>query len=455
MAIESINPATGELIKRYEEISKEEIDIKLDESFSAFLKWRETGFEERSGKMRQAAAVVRSEKRRFAEIFTLEMGKPITQSLAEVEKCAGVLDYYAENAERLLSLRPVESDAKKSYVRYDPLGPVLAVMPWNFPFWQVFRFAAPGLMAGNVGVLKHASNAPGSALAIEEIFSKAGFPKGCFSTLLISAGATKAVIEDRRIAAVTLTGSGPAGRSVAAAAGGALKKTVLELGGSDPFIVLADADIARAAKTAAFSRTFNTGQSCIAAKRFIVLKKVADEFGEALKRELAALKVGDPMDEKTDVGPMAREDLRVELHNQVVESIGQGARLLMGGEIPKGPGAFYPVTLLSDVTPEMTVAREETFGPAAPLIVVDDVDEAIRVANDSDFGLGGSIWTSDLERAADLARRMESGMVFVNGQVKSDPRLPFGGVKQSGFGRELSEEGIREFTNIKTVWMSA
>jgi succinate-semialdehyde dehydrogenase/glutarate-semialdehyde dehydrogenase len=328
-------------------------------------------------------------------------------------------------------------------------------MPWNFPFWQVFRFAAPGLMAGNVGLLKHASNVPGCAVRIEEVLTEASFPPGVFTTLLLSAQATGAVIEDPRVAAVTLTGSGPAGSQVAGTAGRALKRSVLELGGSDPCIVLEDADLDRAARVAALSRSINTGQSCIAAKRFIVVEEVAREFTAAFERALDALVVGDPLDPATDVGPLAREDIRDELHDQVERSVRAGARLVRGGRIPTGPGYFYPVTLLTDVTAEMPVAREETFGPVAPVLVVKDADEAVALANASELGLGASLWTADLARGAELARRIESGAVFVNGLVKSDPRLPFGGVKQSGFGRELAEEGIREFVNVKTVWMAS
>jgi len=326
-------------------------------------------------------------------------------------------------------------------------------MPWNYPFWQVFRFVAPGLMAGNVGLLKHASNVPASALGIEEVLIEAGFPEGVFTTLLISARATAGVIEDPRVAAVTLTGSGPAGSQVASTAGRVFKKSVLELGGSDPCIVLEDADVGRAAQVAAQSRLINAGQSCIAAKRFLVVEAVAGEFTAAFEKALAGLVMGDPMDPETDVGPMARGDLRDELHDQVRRSVDEGARLVLGGEIPAGPGYFYPVTLLTDVTPEMTVAREETFGPVAPIIVVRDGESAVQLANSSELGLGASVWTGDVVRGAELARRIESGAVFVNGLVKSDPRLPFGGVKQSGYGRELSVDGIREFVNVKTVWI--
>jgi succinate-semialdehyde dehydrogenase / glutarate-semialdehyde dehydrogenase len=455
MPIESINPATSEKVAEFEELTPEGIESKLSLAFKTFKEWRKTDYDHRARYMRRAGEVIRKNARKYAETITLEMGKPITQAIGEVEKCAFVCDFYADNAQKFLSRREVASDAELSYVRYDPIGPVLAVMPWNYPFWQVFRFAAPALMAGNVGVLKHASNVPASALAIEEVFLEAGFPMGAFTTLLISARATKAVVEDNRIAAVTLTGSGPAGQSVASACGNALKKTVLELGGSDPFIVLADADIPKAAKVAATSRMINTGQSCIAAKRFIVLKEVADEFAAAFKSELEVLVLGDPMDEKTDVGPMARVDLRDELHAQVERTLSEGATLVLGGKVPGGPGAFYPPTLLADVTPQMTAGKEETFGPVAPLIVVDTEDEAIEVANGTEFGLGAAVWTRDLDKAHELAQRIESGAVFVNGLVKSDPRLPFGGIKQSGYGRELSQEGIREFTNAKTVWMTS
>ena len=453
MAIETMNPANGEILERFDELSPDEVDRRLDRANRAFPDWRDTSFEERSGLMQRAAGLLRDRCRTWAETISIEMGKPITQAVAEVRKCALLCDYYADQARGFLSVRDVPTDAQESFVQYDPIGIVLGIMPWNFPFWQVFRFAVPALMAGNVGVLKHASNVPRSALTIEAIFREAGFPEGAFTTLLLSGGSTESVIRDPRVRAVTLTGSELSGRRVAAIAGEVIKKTVLELGGSDPFIVLEDADIARAAQTAALARMQNTGQSCIAAKRFIVVSDVADRFVERFRAEIQVMKIGDPMSEDTDIGPMARADLREDLHQQVCHTIEQGGDLLLGGEIPEGPGFFYPATLIKDVRPHMSAAREEIFGPVAPVIVVKDEEEAVAVANDSPYGLGASIWTGDPGRGRDLARRIEAGSVFINGLVKSDPRLPFGGVKLSGYGRELSEEGIREFVNIKTVWI--
>jgi succinate-semialdehyde dehydrogenase/glutarate-semialdehyde dehydrogenase len=454
MSIETINPATGEVLERFEETSAEAIERALAGAQATFREWRDVPFGERSRLMRRAAEVLRARKADHARAMTLEMGKPITQSDAEVDKCAWVCDYYAEHAEGMLAEQPRETDASRSYVRFDPLGPVLAVMPWNFPFWQVFRFAAPALMAGNVGVLKHASSVPRCALAIEEVFREAGFPRGAFTTLLIGSRAVGAIIADPRIAAVTLTGSDAAGRMVAERAGRELKKTVLELGGSDPYIVLADADVDVAARTAADARLLNSGQSCIAAKRFIAVEAVADRFIERFRDELASRRVGDPLARDTQVGPQARVDLRDGLHAQVAESIRRGARLLLGGEVPPGKGAFYPPTLLAAVDRGMPAFDEETFGPVAAVIRAKDESDAIRLANDSAFGLGAALWTRDRSRAERLAARIEAGAVFVNGLVKSDPRLPFGGIKTSGYGRELSEYGIREFVNIKSVWMA-
>jgi len=386
--------------------------------------------------------------------MTLEMGKPIVQGEAEVDKCAWACEYYADHAEAFLAEQPRETEASRSYVRFDPLGPVLAVMPWNFPFWQVFRFAAPALMAGNAGVLKHASNVPRSALAIEEVFREAGFPRGLFSTVLVGSSAVAGLIADPRIVAVTLTGSELAGSKVAEQAGHALKKTVLELGGSDPFIVLADADIGAAARTAADARLINSGQSCIAAKRFIVVEPVADQFLDRFLDELRSRRMGDPLVRGTQVGPQARIDLRDLLHEQVAESVKRGAKLLLGGEVPAGKGAFYPPTLLAAVDKGMPAFDEETFGPVAAVIRAKDEADAVRLANDSTFGLGASLWTEDRVRAERLAAQIEAGSVFVNGVVKSDPRLPFGGIKRSGYGRELSEYGIREFVNVKSVWIA-
>ena len=453
--IQSINPATDEVLEQFEETSAADVDRILTQSQSAFHDWRDRRIAERADLMKKAAELLRAGKARFARTMALEMGKPITQGEAEAEKCALVCDYYAENAEAFLAEQPRETDASRSFVRFDPLGPVLAVMPWNFPYWQVFRFAAPALMAGNTGLLKHASNVPRCALDIESIFREAGFPEGVFRTLLIGSAAVAPVIADGRVAAVTLTGSEAAGVKVAEQAGHHLKKTVLELGGSDPFVVLEDADVARAAATAADARLINSGQSCIAAKRFIVVDSVLDRFMEGFVKAMAAAVVGDPLDRKTTVGPQARRDLRDSLHGQVEASIAKGAELRLGGKVPQGPGAFYPATVLAAVQPGMAAFDEETFGPAGAVIRARDEADAIRLANLSRYGLGASLWTNDLQRGERLATRIEAGAVFVNGMVKSDPRLPFGGIKYSGYGRELSEYGIREFVNIKSVWMRA
>ena len=454
MSIQSVNPATGEILETLEPTTPAQIDTILARAHAAFTEWRGEPFARRSALMRAAARELRARKDEYALTMTREMGKPIVQSEAEVEKCAVTCDYYAEHAEAFLAEQARETDASRSYVRFDPLGVVLAVMPWNFPFWQVFRFAAPGLMAGNAGVLKHASNVPRCALAIEEVFRRAGFPEGLFRAVLVDSGAVKGLIVDPRIVAVTLTGSERAGRAVAEQAGHEIKKTVLELGGSDPFIVLADADLDVAAHAAAEGRLINSGQSCIAAKRFIVVEPVADRFLERFKNELAARRMGDPTARETQVGPQARVDLRDELHHQVEESVKRGARRLLGGEIPPGKGAFYPPTLLAAVDRGMPAFDEETFGPVAAVIRAKDEADAVRLANDSYFGLGAAIWTRDRARAERLAAQVEAGAVFVNGVVKSDPRLPFGGIKRSGYGRELSEYGIREFVNVKSVWIA-
>ena len=451
--MKAINPANGELIKEYREHTAEEVSRILVDVDADFRAWRKTSFEERAGLMRQAARVQRDNARKYAEIITIEMGKTITESLAEVEKCAWVCDYYADNAAKFLADEVVESDAGKSFVAFQPIGTVLAVMPWNFPFWQVMRFASPALMAGNAGVLKHASNVPGSAMALEEVFVEAGFPKNIFRTLLVGSRQVEAVIRNPLVKAVTLTGSEPAGMQVAATAGNALKKTVLELGGSDPYIVLEDADMPACVAASAKSRMINQGQSCIAAKRFIVVESMVEEFTKAQVEIMKNLKMGDPMDPATQVGPMARRDLMEELDEQVQRSVGQGARLLTGGVPDKGPGAFYPPTVLGGVRKGMAVYSEETFGPVSAIIPVKDAEEAIAVANDSEFGLAGSVWTRDLKKGEEVARRIETGAMFVNGMSKSDPRLPFGGVKKSGYGRELSHYGIREFVNIKSIWI--
>ena len=451
----SINPATGETLQEYALHSPNQVNQKLDRAVEAFGRWRKRPVRERADLMAQAARVLRARTGELAELMTREMGKLISASEGEVQKCALACDYYATNGPRLLSPREIESDAKKSYVRYDPLGPVLAIMPWNFSMWQVFRFAAPALVAGNVGLLKHASNVSGTALAIESVFREAGFPEGCFATLLIDSKGVSDLIADDRIRAVTLTGSENAGISVGSAAGKALKKSVLELGGSDPFIVLADADIDSVAQRAAEARCINAGQSCIAAKRFIVIRSVADQFERAFTRAMQSLRVGDPMDRQTQVGPLAREDLVSSLHDQVKRTVAMGAHLLCGGEPSPGRGYYYPPTVLADVTPGMPAFDEETFGPVAAIIRADSAGHAVSLANRSRYGLGASIWTGDLELAQSLAAEIEAGMVFINGIVKSDPRLPFGGVKRSGYGRELADVGIHEFVNIKTVWVGA
>jgi succinate-semialdehyde dehydrogenase / glutarate-semialdehyde dehydrogenase len=454
MSIQSVNPATGEIVATFPETSDRELELLLTNSRAAFVGWRTVPFAARAERMRAAARVLRTRKTDYAHAMTLEMGKPIVEAEGEVEKCAWVCDHYAEHAEADLAEQPRATDASKSYVRFDPLGAVLAVMPWNFPFWQVFRFAAPALMAGNGAVLKHASNVPRCALAIEEVFREAGFPAGLFATVLVSSAKVVKLIADPRIVAVTLTGSEQAGSIVAAQAGRELKKTVLELGGSDPFIVLGDADLARAARVAADARLINSGQSCIAAKRFIVVEPIADQFLERFKVELGSRRMGDPLARETQVGPQARADLRDSLHQQVTESIKRGAQRLLGGEIPAGPGAFYPPTLLTAVDKGMPAFDEETFGPVAAVIRAKDQADAVRLANDSPLGLGASLWTQDRVRAENVAAELEAGTVFVNGQVKSDPRLPFGGIKRSGYGRELAEYGIREFVNIKSVWIA-
>ena len=452
--MKAINPANGELIKDYPEHNDAEVAKILEQTDAEFRRWRETTFAQRSLLMHKAAEIQRSNKRKYAETITIEMGKTITESLAEVEKCAMACDYYADNAEKFLADEMIASDASRSFAAFEPLGVVLAVMPWNFPFWQVIRFAAPALMAGNAGVLKHALNVPGCALALEEIFHLAGFPENLFRTLMISSRQVEKVIRNPLVKAVTLTGSEPAGMQVASTAGRELKKTVHELGGSDPFIVLEDADLHKCVQVSANSRMINQGQSCIAAKRFIVVESVVREFEKQQTAIMQALKMGDPMQPDTKVGPLARLDLREELDNQVHRSIMAGARMLCGGRKADGPGAFYLSTVLTDVRKGMAVYDEETFGPVSAIIPVKNAEEAIAVANDSPFGLGGAVWSKDLKRAEMVARRIETGAVFINGMTKSDPRLPFGGIKRSGYGRELSHYGIKEFVNIKTIWVA-
>jgi succinate-semialdehyde dehydrogenase/glutarate-semialdehyde dehydrogenase len=449
----SINPASGEVIAIYEAHDKPQVEERIALADRTFTEWRQTSFDRRQRLMERAAGILAERKDELALLMTREMGKPITEAESEIEKCAWVCEFYAEKAEEFLAPEPATSDGSEAFVRFDPLGPVLAVMPWNFPFWQVFRFAAPALMAGNVGLLKHASNVPGCAVAIEDVFSDAGFPAGAFTTLLVGSGEVSEIIGDRRIVAATLTGSEPAGRAVAALAGEHLKKTVLELGGSDPFIVLGDADPGSAAASAALGRCINSGQSCIAAKRFIVEESLVEAFEAALVREMEALPVGDPEKREIRIGPLARPDLLDDLHDQVRRSIGAGATCLTGGEPIAGPGSYYPPTVLGRVETGHAVFSEETFGPVAAVVRARDAEHAVELANRSDFGLGASIWTGDPERGKAVAARIEAGCVFINGIVKSDPRLPFGGVKTSGYGRELGAFGIREFVNVKTVWV--
>ena len=449
-----INPATGELVREYDETSPAAVDAVIQATHETYLEWRRTEFSHRASLMRRAAEILRARTDRYAALMTEEMGKTLVEGRAETQKCAWVCDYYAENAESFLRREIVDTDATKSFVSYQPIGIVLAVMPWNFPLWQVFRFAAPALMAGNAGILKHASNVPGCALAIEETFRDAGFPEDLFRTLLIGGSRVSRVIENPLVRAATLTGSTPAGQAVAAKAGEMIKKTVLELGGSDPYVILEDADLEAAAATCATSRLINGGQSCIAAKRFIVVESVLERFTELFVERMAATKMGDPLDESTQLGPQARHELRDELHDQVVRSLDAGAACVLGGEIPEGPGAYYPPTVLTGVGPGMAAYEEEIFGPVAPIIAARDEADAIRIANDSIFGLGAAVFTADEDRGERIAEEeLEAGACFVNAFVRSDPRLPFGGVKISGYGRELSPFGIREFVNIKTVYV--
>ncbi len=453
MVIRSINPATEEVLAEFEAFSPEQIDAVLREAQQAFRQWNRTSFEERAALMRRAASYLRQHQERLAGLTTAEMGKPIVEAEAEIEKCAWTAGFYAEHAARFLADEPVATNASESFVAFEPLGTVLAIMPWNFPYWQVFRFAIPALMAGNTAVLKHASNVSQCALAIEEIFREAGFPQGAFRTLVVSSSAVEGIIKDPRIAAVTLTGSEAVGSIVARTAGEALKKIVLELGGSDPFIVLADADVDGAVEFAVRSRFQDCGQSCISAKRFIVVEEVAEEFEQRFARATAHLRVGDPTRRETQIGPVARGDLREDLDRQVRETVQQGARILQGGKSLGDRGYFYAPTVLVNVQPTMVAFQEETFGPIAAVMRVCDAEEAIAIANASIYGLGGNLWTSDIERGKQLARRIETGGVFINGMTASDPRLPFGGVKRSGYGRELSSYGIREFVNIQTIWV--
>ncbi len=453
MAIETLNPATEEIIKTFSPITDEEVNTIIDNVHCDFLHWKNEELALRKKFMLNAANILRNEKVKYAEVLTLEMGKPIKQAIAEVEKCALVCEYYAENTEKFLAKEFINTDASESYVQFDPIGIVLAVMPWNFPFWQVFRFAAPVLMAGNAGILKHASNVPMSALAIEEIFIKAGFPKNIFKTLLINSNQVDNILDNPKVKAATLTGSEYAGSMVAAKSGKMLKKSVMELGGSDPFIILKDANLEEAVSTAVTARILNNGQSCIAAKRFIVEEKISKKFEALFVEKMESVIVGDPMEEETELGPIAREDLLLELHEQVEKSVEAGAKILTGGKRLDRKGYYYPATILTDVKKGMLAYDQELFGPVATVIKVKDEEEAIKVANDTPYGLGASIWTMDTEKAKRLAKQIDSGSVFINGMVKSDPRLPFGGVKLSGYGRELSHYGIKEFVNIKTVWV--
>ncbi len=450
----SINPVNNLPVKNYSEYTGEDCDKIISLVDDSFEKWKVESFAYRSGLMRNAAKVLRSNSEDYALLMTIEMGKPIAQSRSEVEKCAWVCEYYAENAEIFLADEIIKTDALKSFVTYQPLGVILAVMPWNFPFWQVFRFAAPNLMAGNTGLLKHASNVSGCALAIEDVFRKAGFPENVFRTLLISSKNVNGVISNPKVEAVTLTGSVPAGQSVAALAGSLIKKTVLELGGSDPYVILEDADLEMAAISCVTSRLINAGQSCIAAKRFIIVESVYDEFEKLYLEFMSKKKMGDPLDEKNDLGPQASIQLRNELHDQVMRSVTQGAEIILGGAIPKIDGAFYPPTILRNVKPGMAAFDEELFGPVAALIKAKNEDDAIDLANRSIFGLGAAIFTKDVKKGEQIAKeKLNAGCCFVNDFVKSDPRLPFGGIKESGYGRELSPLGIKEFVNIKTVYV--
>jgi succinate-semialdehyde dehydrogenase/glutarate-semialdehyde dehydrogenase len=453
MPIATINPATGEVIKTFQPLSEAEIEKRLQLAVSVFRAERKTSLSVRAQRMRKAAEILERDKEKFGHLMTLEMGKTYKSAVAEAAKCTSACRYYADNAERFLADEVVETGAKKSFIRYLPIGPILAVMPWNFPFWQVFRFAAPALMAGNVGLLKHASNVPQCALAIESVFLEAGFPEGCFQTLLIGSGQVDALLNDPRVVAATLTGSEQAGIQVGIGAAKRIKKVVLELGGSDPFIVMPSANLDAAVSTAVMARVQNNGQSCIAAKRFIVADPIADEFQKKFVAKMAGLKVGDPFDEKTELGPLSTADAVKDLDRDVQKSVQAGAKLLTGGHPIKGPGNFYAPTVLADIPKDAPAYGEEFFGPVASVFRVRDIDEAIQLANDVRFGLGSSIWTNDPKEQERFTNEIEAGMVFFNKMVASDPRIPFGGVKASGHGRELGTVGIREFVNAKTVWV--
>jgi succinate-semialdehyde dehydrogenase/glutarate-semialdehyde dehydrogenase len=461
MPIATVNPANGETLKTYDALGAEEIERRLAAAEAAFRTHRTTSFAERARLLNKAADLLEEEQDDIGRVMTTEMGKPVKQARAEAAKCAKAMRWYAEHAQELLAdEEPAASDAKDSgasrvLVRYRPLGPVLAVMPWNFPLWQVVRFAAPALMAGNVGLLKHASNVPQTALYLEDLFRRAGFPEGCFQTLLIGSGAVEDVLRDPRVKAATLTGSEPAGRSVASVGGDEVKKTVLELGGSDPFVVMPSADIDRAARTAVTARVQNNGQSCIAAKRFIVHTDVFDDFAQRFTEGMKALKIGDPLEEDTEVGPLSSKQGRDDLEELVDDAVENGATVLCGGERPDRPGWYYPPTVLADITPEMRIHHDEAFGPVATLYRAADLDEAVAIANDSPFGLSSNVWTREESEVDRFVRDLEAGGVYINGMTASHPAFPFGGVKRSGYGRELSGHGIREFCNITTVWHGA
>jgi succinate-semialdehyde dehydrogenase/glutarate-semialdehyde dehydrogenase len=453
MPIATVNPSTGELVKSFEALTDGQLEAKIQKAADTFLTYRNVPFAERARKMMKAAEVIESEKENYARVMTTEMGKTYRSAVDEAAKCAWVCRYYAENAEKFLADEVVETSAKRSYIRYQPLGPILAVMPWNFPFWQVLRFAAPALMAGNVGLLKHASIVPQSALLIEEIFHRAGFPDGAFQTLLIGSAKVDKVLGDPRVMAATLTGSEQAGIEVGIGAAKRIKKVVLELGGSDPFIVMPSANLEVATSTAVKARTFNNGQSCIAAKRFIVAESIADKFEQLFAQKMAALKVGDPFEESTELGPMSTPDGVLDLDRDVRKSVEAGAKVLTGGKPLDRPGNFYAPTVLANIPVDSPAYKEEMFGPVASVFRAKDVDDAIRIANDSRFGLGASAWTNDAAEREKFINGLDAGMVFINRMVASDPRIPFGGVKWSGHGRELGAVGIREFTNMKTVWI--
>ena len=456
MAIATINPTTGETVKTFEPLTSAQLEERLERAARAAASYRRTSYDQRAGWLRAAADVLDAETDQLAELMVTEMGKTLKAAKAEIGKCAAACRYYAEHGPAMLADEPVDAAAVKAsraYVRWEPLGVVLAVMPWNFPMWQAMRFAAPALMAGNVGLLKHASNVPQTALFMEELFRRAGFPDDVFQTLLVGSGEVEGILRDPRVAAATLTGSTPAGQAVAAVAGDALKPTVLELGGSDPFVVMPSADLEKAAQVAATARCQNNGQSCIAAKRFIVHAGVAERFESLFAKALAELSVGDPMADGTDVGPLATEQGRTDVVELVDDAVGKGARVVVGGEVPDGAGWFYPPTLLTGVTPDMRMFREEVFGPVAQLHVVPDLDAALELANDTDFGLGSNAWTNDPAEQERFAAELQAGMVFINGMTASYPELPFGGIKTSGYGRELSALGMREFCNAKTVWV--